>query len=128
MAHRVRLMEANMKMNLTFLKVLFIIGAVALIIGAIDPLEGSAVIGAGSIIMTIAAISRHDRHRKLFLLFSGLIAFGIAFMIFFSSFGGFGKGALSWWWAILVLPYPLGWIGSVGLLIARAFNKPKAPV
>ena len=117
-----------MKKKPTFLKVLFIIGVVALIIGAIDPLEGSIVITAGSIIMTIAACLKRDRHKRLFLKFSILIIVGVFFMFFFSSFGGFGKGALSWWWGILVLPYPLGWLASIVLLIVRAFKKPKLPL
>jgi MFS family permease len=117
-----------MKKKLTFLKVLFIIGVVALIIGALDPLEGSVVIVAGSIIMTISAYLRRDRHRKQFLTFSILIVVGVFFLLFFSSFGGFGKGALSWWWGILVLPYPLGWLASIVLLIVRALKKPKLPL
>jgi hypothetical protein len=120
--------EASMKKKPTFLKVLFIIGVVALIIGALDPLEGSVVITAGSIIMTIAAFLKRDRHKKLFLTFSILIIVGVFFLFFFSSFGGFGKGALSWWWGILVLPYPLGWLASIVLLIVRAFKNPKLPL
>jgi MFS family permease len=117
-----------MKKKLKFLKVLFIIGVVALIIGALDPLEGSVVIVAGSIIMTISAYLRRDRHRKQFLTFSILIVVGVFSLFFFSSFGGFGKGALSWWWAILVLPYPVGWLASIVLLIVTAFKKPKLPL
>jgi hypothetical protein len=117
-----------MRKKLTFLKVLFIIGVVSLIIGALDPLEGSVVIVAGSIIMTISAYLKRDRHRKLFLTFSILIVVGVFFLFFFSSFGGFGKGALSWWWGILVLPYPVGWLASIVLLIVTAFKKPKLPL
>lgn len=114
-----------MKKKPTFLKVLFTIGVVALIIGALDPLEGSVVIAAGSIIMASSAFLRRDRYRKLFMTFSILIIVGVFLLFFFSSLGGFGKGALSWWWGILVLPYPLGWLASIVLLIFRHVKRPK---
>jgi hypothetical protein len=41
---------------------------------------------------------------------TGLIVFGVAALWVLSAFGGFGEGALSWWWALLCLPYPLGWL------------------
>lgn len=41
---------------------------------------------------------------------TGLIVFGVAAMWILSAFGGFGEGALSWWWALLCLPYPLGFL------------------
>jgi hypothetical protein len=117
-----------MKELRTFPRVLFIIGVLALIIGVLDPLEGSVVITAGSILMTVAAFLRRDRHKKLFLALSLLIIIGVFFLFLFSSFGGFGKGALSWWWGILVLPYPLGWLASVVLLVARAFENRQQPL
>jgi drug/metabolite transporter (DMT)-like permease len=113
-----------MKNKTTFTYVLFIIGVVSLCTGALDPMEGSLLIAAGSLLMTVASFLNRDRHRKLFLLFSLLIFFGVFFLFYFSSFGGFGEGALSWWWGILVLPYPLAWLASIVLLIVRAFRKP----
>lgn len=41
---------------------------------------------------------------------AGMTVLGVAAMWILSSFGGYGQGALSWWWALLVLPYPLGWL------------------
>lgn len=106
--------------NIKWTRVIYITGIVALIIGVIDPLEGSIVIAAGSLLIALATYLTHDRHRKLFLLSSILIAIGVAFMIYLSSRGGFGGSSeLTWWWGLLVLPYPIGWIMAIVLLIVR---------
>ena len=101
-------------------RVIYITGVVALIIGVIDPLEGSIIIAAGSVLIALATYLTHDRHRKLFLLSTILIAIGVSFMFYLSSLGGFGNGSkLSWWWGLLILPYPIGWIMAIVLLIVR---------
>ncbi len=100
-------------------------GVTALIIGILDPLEGSVVIAAGSILITLAAYLTNDRHRKLFLLSTILITIGVFSLFYLSSLGGFGGNSnLSWWWIILILPYPIGWIMAIVLLIIR-FRKRK---
>jgi len=104
----------------------FIIGVIALIIGAIDPMEGSIVIIAGSAVVALSAFVKSDRHWKIFLSAFIMIAFGVFFLFYFSSLGGFGgKSTLSWWWGTLILPYPIGWLVSIIVLIIRAFKKPK---
>ena len=101
-------------------RVIYITGVVALIIGLIDPLEGSIVIAAGSVLIALATYLTHDRHRKLFLLSTILIAIGVSFMFYLSSLGGFGGSSkLTWWWGLLILPYPVGWIMAIVLLIVR---------
>ena len=101
-------------------RVIYLTGAVALIIGVIDPLEGSVIIAAGSVLITLATYLTHDRHRKLFLLSAILIAIGVTLMFYLSTRGGFGGSSkLTWWWGLLVLPYPVGWIMAIVLLIVR---------
>jgi len=101
-------------------KVMYYAGVTALIIGILDPLEGSVVITAGSLLITLAAFLSRDRHLKVFLLSSVLILSGVFFLFYFSSLGGFGgKSTLSWWWGMLILPYPAGWILTIVLLIIR---------
>lgn len=101
-------------------RVVYYAGVTALIIGILDPLEGSVVIATGSLLITLATYLTHDPHRKLFLLSMILIAIGVFFLFYLSSLGGFGgNSTLSWWWGLLVLPYPIGWIMAVVLLITR---------
>lgn len=112
-----------MKKKINWNRVVFITGVVALVIGTLDPLEGSVLILAGSIMITIASILVHDRYRKIFLASSIMIAVGVALMFYFSSLGGFGDKGMSWWWGIMVLPYPLGWLLLVVTLIIRVVKK-----
>jgi hypothetical protein len=113
-----------MKKKTTWTRLVFILGVIALIIGVIDPLEGSVIIVAGSVLIAVAAYFKMDRHYKIFILTSLLIVFGVCFMFYLSSLGGFGgTSKLSWWWGLLILPYPIGWLIAVILLIIRAFKK-----
>jgi hypothetical protein len=101
-------------------QVIYYAGVTALILGTLDPLEGSIVIAAGCFLITLSAYLTHDNHRKLFLLSLILIVTGVLSMFYFSSLGGFGgNSGLSWWWGLFVLPYPIGWILAIVLLIIR---------
>lgn len=118
-----------MKEKIKWTRVIYIIGIIALIIGALDPLEGSVVITTGSLLLTLATYLSHDQHWKNFMLSLILIAIGVFFLFYFSSLGGFGgKSTLSSWWGTLILPYPIGWLMSIVLLIVRAVKKKKQQI
>lgn len=107
-------------------RVIYIVGVVALIIGAIDPLEGSLLIIAGSALLALSAYVNNDRHSKIFTIALIMIVIGVFFMFYFSSIGGFGEtSALSWWWGLLILPFPIGWITIIVVLIRRAIENKK---
>jgi hypothetical protein len=115
-----------MKEKAKWIRVIYIIGVIALLIGVLDPLEGSVVIAAGSVLLALATYRAHDRHWKLFLLSLILIAMGVFSLFYLSSLGGFGgNSALSWWWGTLILPYPIGWLLAVVLIITRFVKKNK---
>lgn len=106
--------------RINWTRVVYFAGVAALIIGILDFLEGSVVIAAGSLLITIAAYLTHDRYRKLFLTSTILIAIGVSLMFYLSSLGGFGgDSALSWWYGLFVLPYPIGWLMAIVSLIIR---------
>jgi multisubunit Na+/H+ antiporter MnhB subunit len=118
-----------MKKKTIWTRVIYIIGIIALIIGAIDPLEGSVVIASGSALVALSTYLTHDRHWKIFLISLIMILIGVFFLFYLSSLGGFGGTAtLSWWWGTLILPYPFGWLMSIIILIVRAVKKPKQQV
>lgn len=115
-----------MKEKIKWTRVIYIIGIIALIIGALDPLEGSVVIGSGSALIALSSYLTHDRHWKIFLASFVMILIGVFFLFYLSSLGGFGGTAtLSWWWGTLILPYPIGWLISIVILIIRAVKKKK---
>ena len=111
-------------MKTKWTRIIYIIGVVALIIGAVDPLEGSVLITVGSSLVALSTYLTKDRHWKLFLASLIMIAFGVFFLFYFSSLGGFGgKQTLSWWWGTLILPYPIAWFMIIITLIIRGTKK-----
>jgi hypothetical protein len=95
------------------------LGLFVFIIGTIDPLEGSVLILTGSFLFALSAYFSGDRHFKYFLTYFLLMTFGVIFLFYLSSLGGFGDQHLSWWWATLILPYPVSWLLTVALFIYR---------
>lgn len=117
-----------MEKKLTLKRLMYILGVIAFIIGALDPLEGSVLIFAGSVFIALSTYLQKDKHWKLFLTIAILISFGVFFLFYLSSLGGFGgTSELSWWWGLLIIPYPIGWLFGIVLLITRAIKNKKTP-
>lgn len=97
-------------------KVLIIVGYIAMLVGAVDPLEGSFVILPGSALVALGTfMSRSER--ELIAYRSGvfvLIAVGVGAMFGLSAVGGIGgKAGHSLWWGVLILPYLIGWFMGI---------------
>ena len=97
-------------------RILTIAGYIGMLVGALDPLEGSVLILPGSGLVALGAfLSRNERrviaYRVMVFL---LIAVGVGSLWWLSSVGGVGgPGGRSMWWGSLVLPYLIGW--SMGI-------------
>lgn len=118
-----------MNEKIKWTRIVFIIGVIALIIGSLDPLEGSVAIAAGSALISLSAFFTRDKHWKIFLISLILILTGVLFLFYLSSLGGFGgTSKLSWWWGLLILPYPVGWLTTIVMLIVRAVKKQRQAV
>lgn len=99
-------------------RILIYIGVVAMVIGIIDPLEGSFIILPGSGLVALGAYIGGNRRRKRLLLCFVLVAIGVGAMIVMSMFGGVGgKTGRSIWWILTALPYPVGWILDLAFVI-----------
>jgi hypothetical protein len=111
-------------------RVLVVVGLVVVAIGTIDPLEGSILILLGIGVLALGAWLSESRQRRLLYLSLALTAIGVGGLWGLSAVGGIGgRTGRSAWWAILLLPYPVGWImGLVGGIrrIREAFT-PAAP-
>src|SRR5690348_1161522 len=105
-----------MNARLVACRILLVIGLVAMVVGAIDPLEGSFIILAGVGAAAFGAFIQGSRHTRLLYWAVSLVTFGVAAMVAFSGWGGLGgNSGHSMWWAVFILPYPVGWlIGLVG--------------
>lgn len=116
----------NPKQKNRLLKILYIIGIVALLLGAIDAMEGSIVIAFASILLVISTHYRNDKYWKLFFLSFVLISIGVSALFTLSAMGGIGgDSGNSAWLGLAILPYPVGWILSIVLLIMKAFQRSK---
>ncbi len=104
------------------LKRLWIIGQIACLGGAIDPLEGSLLIAAGAVLLAAISRMRKDIGSGRILVAAAMIVFGVAAMWYVSSLGGFDPKT-DWWWLAAIFPYPAGWLMMLFLLLQRKFRK-----
>jgi hypothetical protein len=111
-------------------RVLVAVGLVAVAIGTIDPLEGSIVLLLGIAVLALGAWLSVSRHRRLLYWSLALTAIGVGGLWGLSAVGGLGgRTGRSYWWAILLLPYPIGWITGLvgGIRRVREAFRPAAP-
>jgi hypothetical protein len=107
-------------------RILGIIGLVAMVVGALDPLEGSPVILAGTGLVAFGALLGKSSHRALLGWSFVLVAVGVGALFGLSAFGGFGGGSgRSNWWGLVLLPYPVGWIMGLVGAVRRLREKPR---
>jgi hypothetical protein len=113
-------------------RVLVIAGLAAMLVGAIDPLEGSLIILPGSVLVAVGALLFGTRYKKLILWSLALVAVGVGAGLGWSLVGGFGGledgGRRSYWWALTIAPYPIGWVMGIvgGILKLREARKAPA--
>lgn len=104
----------------------FILGVFLFLLGTLDPLEGSILILAGSVLLAVVTHRFGDPHRKWYRLAAGLIAFGVAALWLLSGLGGFGGTSdLAYGWALFIAPYPIGWLLLLVLFYLRLFVQKK---
>lgn len=87
-------------------------GGLSLVAGSIDPLEGSVLILLGSALLSLGSrLGHEDRRTVTYRTWSFvLVALGVGALFGLSAVGGVGGSSrLSMWWALLILPYPVGW-------------------
>jgi hypothetical protein len=103
-----------------FWRVMVIVGLVAMLLGAFDPLEGSLLILPGSLLIAAGAMVGKTSARKLICWAFVAVAVGVAALFALSAVGGVGgRSGHSMWWLLATLPYPVGWlIGLWGVLVA----------
>jgi hypothetical protein len=106
---------------------LILIGLIAMVGGAVDPLEGSVVILAGSALVALGAYLGADPRARLSWAALALLAVGVAAMFAVSALDGFGgRTGRSSWWGLLLLPYPVGWV--IGLIAAARCLRTRSTV
>ena len=103
-------------------RILVIAGGIVMLVGPLDPLEGSVVILAGSGLVTLGMFLGNTERSLLnyWIWISLLIAVGVGALFGLSAIGGFGgTSGRSMWWGVPILPYPVGWIMGIVSLATR---------
>jgi hypothetical protein len=103
-------------------RILIIVGGIAMMLGTLDPLEGSLLIlpGSGVVALGLFVGKAEPRLLRYWVWVFILIAAGVGALFGLSAVGGFGgTSGLSMWWGVLLLPYAVGWImGLAGAISA----------
>jgi hypothetical protein len=100
---------------------LFWLAAGVLVLGMVDPLEGSVLVAPATAVLALLAHRERSPERRLLGLAFGLTAIGVAAMWGLSAIGGIGgDSGHSLWWAVLMLPYPVGWLLAIAGVVQRA--------
>lgn len=90
---------------------LLIAGLVLMLAGLVDPMEGSVVILAGTALAALGGVLSGGRFRQALVVAAGLVLVGVATLWIMSGMGGIGGSTgRSLWWALALLPYPVGWL------------------
>ena len=92
------------------------VGYIGMLVGAIDPLEGSLVILPGSGLVALGTAIGHDDRRVLMYrtCVFVLIVIGVGGLWGLSAWGGIGgSSGHSGWWGVLILPYVIGWFMGI---------------
>ena len=106
-------------------------GLAGMVTGLVDPIEGCVVILAGNAAAAAGGRLGGYRARRRLLLAALLSAVGVSIMFGMAAIGGIaGNTGRSGWWALLLLPYPAGWLlGVIGAVQAlREARRPRPPV
>ncbi len=109
-------------------RILILVGGIAMLLGVVDPLEGSLLIlpGSGMIALGLCVGKAERRLLRYWVWVFILIAVGVGALFGLSAVGGFGgTSGLSMWCGLLILPYPAGWLmgvaGAISALV-RCFK------
>ncbi|MCX6925055.1 MAG: hypothetical protein NT154_17855 [Verrucomicrobia bacterium] len=105
-----------MNSRILWSRILKAVGGIAMLLGTLDPLEGSLLILSGSGLVALGMyLSGKDGRTVLYWVWAFiLIAVGVGAMFALSAVGGIGgRSGHSVWWGVLMLPYPAGWLMAV---------------
>jgi hypothetical protein len=103
----------SMNSRILWSRILKVVGCIAMLVGTVDPLEGSLLILPGSGMIALGQyLAGKDRRTVLYWTWTFiLIAVGVGALFGLSAVGGIGgKDGHSMWWGLVLLPYAAGWL------------------
>jgi hypothetical protein len=107
--------DVDMNKPLVWARILIGAGLFCMLIGAIDPLEGSFFVLLGIALAALGSFIGKSQYSRLLSWSFALAAIGVGAMVALSALGGIGGSSGNpLWWGVFILPYPIGW--AVGIL------------
>src|SRR5262252_107521 len=94
-------------------RILKVVGGILMLVGTLDPMEGSLLILPGSGLVALGAFLGKSERRviRYWAWVFALVAVGVGALFGLSAIGGIGgTSGHSMWWGVLILPYPVGWL------------------
>jgi hypothetical protein len=109
-------------------RILLFVGVAAMLLGALDPLEGIVLIFPGALAIAASAMLAR-RYRAVAIASVVLIALGIGGMLLATRVGGIQADTPNRSLMVLaILPYPVGWlVGIIGGALMFRRPHPSAP-
>ncbi len=101
-----------MKAHIIWSRIVKVAGCIAMVLGSLSPVEGSVVVlpGCGLVALSMYLGGR-DRKAVLYWVWAFiLMAFGLGALFGLKAWHIGGTSGHSKWWAVLMLPYPVGWL------------------
>jgi hypothetical protein len=105
-----------MDTRIVYSRILLVGGGLAMLVGAVDPMEGSLLILPGSGLVALGTyLGQAERRLIAFRAWVFiLIAIGVGALFGLSAVGGIGgRSGHSVWWGLLILPYLIGWTAGI---------------
>ncbi len=106
-----------------YIRIVQIIGISGVLVGALDPMEGSVAIAIGAALLTWHAYLLQTQTKVLYLTATSMIIFGVISLFGLSALGGFGTSTVNVWWGLLTVPYPAGWLMIIVMLAGSLSGK-----
>ena len=107
---------------------LLLTGVAVMVFGVLDPLEGSIAVVLGAVLTAVAAGLARSPYRRMPYWAAVLVSIGVAALFLLSAAGGFGgESGRSVWWALAILPYPVGWVLAVAGAARCLWRPPATP-
>jgi hypothetical protein len=120
--------EVSMDAVARWSRVLVIVGLAGMVVGVVDPLEGSLIVLPCTGMVALGAFLGNSRHQFLLYWAFGLVAVGVGAMFVLSAFGGIGgPTGHSLLWGLFILPYPVGWITGLVGAVCRLIESSRRP-
>ncbi len=117
-----------MNSRLLWSRIVKVVGCIAMVLGTLRPIEGAMLVLPGCGLVALGMyIGGKGRKTVVYWVWAFLLmAFGIGAFFGLKAWHIGGTSGHSKWWAVLMLPYPVGWLMALASGVAGLVRLVKA--